>query len=95
MLFMTSWCIYGTWENLSSLIVLDNEQEQVVREIIEPTYQYWGGGCITKTENDASRTLHLEVETRAATISVETLGKKLAKALNVDKVIINNAVYTA
>lgn len=92
---MTSWCIYGTWEKITSLVVLDNEQEQLVRKIIEPTYQYWGGGCITKKENDASRTLHLGVETRAATISIETLGKKLAKALNVDRVIINDAVYTA
>lgn len=92
---MASWCIYGTWEKITSIVVLDNEQEQVVRKIIEPTYQYWGGGCITKTENDAAKTLHLEVETRAATISIETLGKKLAKAFDVDRVIINDAVYTA
>ena len=90
--------IWETKEKVISFRGLSSEEEARIRDILVPTYRYWGGGSITVTETGES-TLNVGVETRAATISIETLsietlGKKLAREFKVDRVVINNAVYT-
>lgn len=85
--------IWETKEKVISFRGLSSEEEARIRDIIVPTYRYLGGGSITVTETGES-TLNVGVETRAATISIETLGKKLAREFKVDRVVINNAVYT-
>ena len=85
--------IWETKEKVISFRGLSSEEEARIRDILVPTYRYWGGGSITVTETGES-TLNVGVETRAATISIETLGKKLAREFKVDRVGINNAVYT-
>lgn len=89
-----SFFIWETKEQIVSFRGLTPEQEAKVRDILVPTYRYWGGGSITVTERGIS-TLNLGVETSApSSINIEHFGKLLARAFNVNQVMINDKLYS-
>lgn len=86
--------IWETKEKVISFRGLSSEEEARIRDILVPTYRYWGGGSITVTERGIS-TLNLGVETSApSSINIEHFGKLLARAFNVNQVMINDKLYS-
>lgn len=84
---------WETMEKINSFRGLSSEEEEKIRDILVPTYRYWGGGSIAVTEEGIS-TLNLGVETSApSSINIEHFGKLLAREFKVDRVKINDAMY--